>query len=89
MCTSTDADASTEWVQLQDTDTAHLHTYIPTRTRTSTHFVWLHGSHRFDAATGEPTHDKEGVELDGKVRPWDVHAHTPCCSPGDDGVFFV
>lgn len=23
---------------------------------------------RFDAASGEPTHDKEGAELDGKVR---------------------
>ena len=23
---------------------------------------------RFDAASGEPTHDKEGTELDGKVR---------------------
>ena len=22
---------------------------------------------RFDVASGEPTHDKEGVELDGKV----------------------
>jgi len=33
---------------------AHTHTHV---------FMLL----RFDVASGEPTHDKEGVELDGKV----------------------
>jgi len=35
-----------------------------TRVHTHTHTFMLL---RFDVASGEPTHDKEGVELDGKV----------------------
>ena len=33
---------------------------------------------RFDAATGEPTHDKDGAELEGKVGTCGCHLGIVC-----------